>query len=313
MARLFEARGMRAHARVGMVTAILLWSAAAPGASAPEAPAGVEPAPPTVRIWPGASGGSEPVEQFSPATSWHPSFIRNVREATLKVFLPSAAPPRGAVIVCPGGGFYFLTDEEGEPVARWLNEQGYAAAVLRYRLKPTPKSDLLFFLRILIDIPPLLRGKNFQELKPYAANATADAVQALRYVRSHRAQWRVSLQRVGMIGFSAGGMVALGASLAADARDRPDYTAAIYSGPLEIGTVPASAPPLYAAASLGDPLTPRATQPIAAAWAKSGAPVELKLYEGGGHGFSMQPKGEASDRWLGDLAAWLDRTAGHPR
>lgn len=292
---------MSAKAPAVLACAALLWSATVPAASRTEL---------GVRIWPGQAGSDEPIEQELAATEKHPRFLRNVREATVDVYLPEVSPPRGALVVCPGGGFRFLNiDEEGTEVARWLSGQGFAAVVLHYRLKPTPRSDWLFFARMLVELPLLIRGWGINGLKPLATPAIADATQALRYVRGQAVQWRVSSNRVGIIGFSAGGMVALGASLAADARSRPDYTAAFYSGPFDVAPVPADAPPLLAAASLGDPLTPIATQPIASAWAAGGAPVELKLYEGGGHGFGMQPKGNASDRWLNDFADWLERNS----
>lgn len=291
---------MSAKVPVVLACAALLWSATVPAASRTEL---------GVRIWPGQAGSDAPIEQELAATENHPRFLRNVREATVDVYLPEASPPRGALVVCPGGGFRFLNiDEEGTEVARWLNGQGYAAVVLHYRLKPTPTSDWLFFAKMLIELPLLLRGWGLGDFKAIAEPAIADAAQALRYVRGQSAQWQLQSSRVGIAGFSAGGMVAVGASLIADARHRPDYTAAFYSGPVDIQSVPAGAPPLLAAASLGDRLTPIATQPIAAAWAAGGAPVELKLYEGGGHGFGKeQPQGTASERWLNDFADWLER------
>jgi acetyl esterase/lipase len=282
-----------------VATACLLWAA---GASA---------APLNLPIWPdpAAAGGEpgEPREQDSTA-SWHEHFIRNVRQASIDVYLPDPSPDSSrtsgtGMVVCPGGAFRFLTMEgEGERIAHWLNARGIAAFVLHYRLKPTPHSELLFLLQMLYELPPLLNGSKVGEIKPLAGPAIADGVQALRFVRARAAQWQLKPGRLGMIGFSAGGMVALGTSLTTQAQDRPDFSAAIYSGPLDVAPVPADAPPLFAAAAADDPLTTLATQPIAAAWKAAGAPVELHIYQHGGHGFK---KGTDSEHWTEDFGAWV--------
>jgi len=268
--------------------------------------AGVSAAPLNLPIWPdaaAAAGSGEPSEQDSTA-SWHEHFVRNVRRASLDVYLPDASKATGTgMIVCPGGAFRFLTMEgEGERIAQWLNDRGIAAFILHYRLKPTARSELLFLAQMLYQLPPLLNGSKVDEIKPLATPAIADGVQAVRFVRGRAGQWQLAPDRIGMIGFSAGGMVTLGTSLTPEVHNRPDFSAAIYSGPLDLGRVPADAPPLFAAAAADDPLTALATRPIAAAWKAGGAPVELHIYQHGGHGFK---KGTDSERWTDDFSAWL--------
>lgn len=298
---------------VSLAATLFLWGMAVSCASAP-AVQSVAAAPLNLPIWPDAAAAgadsTAPKEQESVA-SWHERFIRNVTQASVDVYLPESSRANGgAMIVCPGGGFRFLTMEgEGEQVEHWLNQRGIAAFILHYRLKPTPRSDLLFYLRMLIELPPLLSGKAINDPKAFAMfapPAIADGTQAVRFVRSRAEQWHLAPDRIGMLGFSAGGVVAVGASLATDARDRPDFTAALYSGPLDTGPVPADAPPLFAAAAADDPLTALGTQPFAAAWKAGGAPVELHIYQKGGHGFGMQKKGTDSDRWVDDFSAWLE-------
>jgi len=293
---------------------LLSWATAATAASAPAQPP-ASAAPPNLLIWPaddaGAGTGSgEPKEQESVA-SWHQRFVRNVTRASVDVYLPEPSRANGAaMIVCPGGGFRFLTMEgEGEQVEHWLNQRGIAAFILHYRLKPTPRSDLLFYIRMLIELPPLFSGKGIKDKQSFMsleAPAIADGTQAVRFVRSEAATWHLAPDRIGVLGFSAGGVVAVGASLAAEPKDRPDFAAALYSGPLDIGSVPADAPPLFMGAAADDPLTALGTQPIAAAWKAGGAPVELHVYQKGGHGFGMQKKGTDSDRWVDDFSAWLE-------
>jgi len=263
-------------------------------------------APLNLPIWPDAPAGAdsgEPREQDSTA-GWHEHYVRNVRQASIDVYLPDAAKATGTgIIICPGGAFRFLTMEgEGERIAHWLNDRGIAGFILHYRLKPTAHSEFLFLLEMLHELPPLLDGSKIGEIAPLATPAIADGVQSVRFVRARAAQWHLAPDRIGMMGFSAGGMVTIGTSLTADVHDRPDFSAAMYSGPLDVGHVPANAPPLFAAAAADDPLTAIATRPIVAAWQAGGASVELHIYQHGGHGFK---KGTDSEHWTEDFSAWL--------
>ena len=282
------------------------------GVAVADAPAAQQPAatpPQKLLIWPASTpdaiAGVESPDQESVA-SWHERFVRNVTRASMDFYPPEPGKANGgAVIVCSGGAFRFLSMDGGEQIARWLNARGIAAFMLRYRLKPTPRLGLFFYPEMLFVLPPLLSGRKIDEVKPLAAPAIADGVQAVRFVRSHAASWHLSPDRIGIAGFSAGGMVAIGASLTPEARDRPNFTAALYSGPLDLGPVPADAPPLFAAAAADDPLTPLATVPMAAAWKAGGAPVEVHIYQHGGHGFGIRKAGNDSDQWTDEFSAWL--------
>ncbi len=268
-------------------------------------PAYVQAGPRNLAIWPGSAPAGEAEEA---STLRGQSFVRNVVRASVDAYLPEPSRANGgALVVCPGGAFRFLNiGEEGSRIAQWLNGKGYAAFVLHYRLKPTPRSDLLFVLNMLFELPPLLSGKAIMDrdsFLAYADPAIADGRQALRFVRDHAQAWRIDPKRIGMVGFSAGGVVALGASVGGDPAARPDFSAAIYSGPVELGRVPPDAPPLYLAAADDDPLTALATRPVAAAWNAARAPVELRIYQHGGHGFKS---GTDSDRWMDEFGVWLD-------
>ena len=217
---------------------LLSWTA---GAAAPE----------NLYIWPDGAAqvarSGEPKEQDLRRGEQH--FIRNITQASVDVWLPDPARADGsAMVVCPGGAFRFLTmSTEGEGIAQWLNARGSAAFVLHYRLKPTPRWNPLFIGKMLFELPPLLSGKAItsdpSSFMVYAPPAIADGEQALRFVRGQAARWHLDPHRIGIAGFSAGGVVALGASLTHDAQARPDYSAALYSG-ASAGTLPRSSGPL---------------------------------------------------------------------
>lgn len=112
--------------------------------------------------------------------------IKNVQQPTIEVYLPSKRNATGqAVVICPGGGYGFLAyDWEGTDIAKWFNAHGIAAVVLKYRL-PDPRTSVTQHLT------PLL-----------------DAQRAIRTVRHHAEQWNIRKDKVGIMGFSAGGHLA---------------------------------------------------------------------------------------------------------
>lgn len=262
-----------------------------------------------IAVWPGVAPGAEGLTQQEVVTvdPKGEHLVRNVTAASMQAYWPDPAIATGAaMIVAPGGGFRFLTmDSEGEQVARWLNRQGVAAFVLRYRLMETPATDQEFAAKLMTLLAPLFGPTIVQEMNRLAPPAIADGIQALNLVRSHAADWGLKPGQLGMIGFSAGAVVTLGVTLQANAADRPAYAAAIYPGPWKVDPVPADAPPLFVAAARDDMLTALATPPIVKAWTAAGRPIEQKIYANGNHGFGMKKQGTASDRWTEDFRAWL--------
>jgi acetyl esterase/lipase len=225
--------------------------------------------------------------------------LRNVSAPTVSAYLPDPAKATGAgVVIAPGGGFVAVSiDEEGIDVARWLAERGIAAFVVKYRLAPTPPDSKEFW-----DL--------FSKPRPWAAEypgeaeATADCREALRQVRARASSLGVDPERVGFIGFSAGGFVAT--SLAVDGTSKPAFVGVIYA-PVRKGiVVPADAPPLFAAMAADDGLfAGEATSPYAA-WHEAKRPVELHVYATGGHGFGMRVQHLPSDGWIEAFRAWLE-------
>jgi acetyl esterase/lipase len=225
--------------------------------------------------------------------------VRNVSQPTLTVFLPEPSIAIGTgVIVCPGGGFYFLMiDKEGTEVARWLNARGVAAFVLKYRVVPTPDDDQTF----------LQQASNLSRAKMDRVRPTtiADASQALRVVRKQARRWGIAPDRLGIMGFSAGGVVAAGAATEYDAASRPSFAAPIYAE-WNARPLPADVPPLFLAAAGDDELVDvQNSLSLYSAWQAAGRRAELHLYAQGGHGFGMNRQGLPSDGWIDRFWEWL--------
>src|SRR5262249_55584659 len=132
--------------------------------------------------------------------------------------------------------------------------------------------------------------------------AIKDGQAAVALVRSRAKEWHIDPNRVGMVGFSAGAMTALQVTLADN--PHPDFVGLIY-GPMTPVTLPAKAPPVFFATGSDDPLFGNSGLGIVESWKKAGAPVELHVYEKGGHGFGMRHQNTTSDLWFDQFAAWL--------
>ncbi len=243
---------------------------------------------------------------------WHTQygsrFARNVTVATLTPFFPDPAKASGtAIIVAPGGGFRTLSMEnEGWNVAHALAEQGIAAFVLKYRLNQTPE-DMAEFKRSMEKMfsdtsrrPPGLQPK---KMKSQLAVQLEDSQAAFDLIRSHAAEWKIDPDRIGMIGFSAGGMLTLATAVVGETAN-PAFIGDIY-GPLHSVTVPANAPPLFVALAADDPLFPETDFGLIKSWRTANKPVEFHYYEQGGHGFGMYPKETTSTGWFNTFIDWL--------
>jgi acetyl esterase/lipase len=265
--------------------------------------------PPIIPLWPAGAPGSQGWTQQEQETLAPPPIgirlVRNVTQPTLTAFLPDRASATGAaVIVCPGGAFHFLAIEhEGNQVAQWLNARGIAAFVLRYRLIETVVDEDAFmrqFEQTMAD-----REAFMQRLRVLHPLVVADGLQAVRLVRRRAAEWGILPDRIGIMGFSAGGSVTTGVALEYDADSRPDFAAPIYSAPRDTISVPADAPPLFIAVAHDDGFATSASVPLYSAWSAAGRSAELHIYSKGGHGFGMHKQGLPADHWIEHFGEWL--------
>lgn len=247
--------------------------------------------------------------------------IRNITEPTLTVYVPQNKTSDAAVIICPGGGYYILAiDHEGHDVAEWFAEHGVTAFVLKYRL---PQSELF-------DNPTI--------------RPLQDAQQAIRMVRANATQYGISPNKIGIMGFSAGGHLASTASThfdtqvgeTADAVSnvRPDFSILMYpvismhpsithagSRQYLLGENPTpeleefysndeqvsgKTPPTFLVHAFDDPVLVENTLLYITALKKYKIPSELHLYDRGGHGFSLTKKQRGPvETWPDRLTDWM--------
>lgn len=228
--------------------------------------------------------------------------VRNVTVPTITPFLPDPAKATGAaVVVAPGGGFMLLSIEnEGIKVAQWLADHGVAAFLLKYRVQPTPVDPVEFGKAGAAR----MAGTPRTSAPPAYQPAVDDGVAAVRFVRTQAAKWGLDPKRIGMVGFSAGAMNTLGVTLANQPGARPDFIGLIY-GPMFPVEAPADAPPLFAALAADDPLFGGGGFGIVDSWREAKRPVELHVYQQGGHGFGMLPNNTSTQLWSEEFLAWM--------
>jgi acetyl esterase/lipase len=222
----------------------------------------------------------------SPTEKW----VRKVKRPVLEV-LPAPQPNGTAVVVAPGGGFAILAIEhEGREVAKWLNRLGVTAFVLRYRCGLESGET------------PAMNRQLSQKA------AIEDGLLAIKTVRERAAEWKLDPKRIGVMGFSAGGYLTIGAATQYTAESRPDFAIPIYAVAPEGYQPPADAPPLFGAVAFDDNerMTTTATG-LVDKWKKVKVPVELHVFPDGGHGFGMNKKGKSCDAWTELLAHWMQR------
>ena len=266
--------------------------------------------PAVITLWPVGAPGSEAWLQREQETylpsPYDVKVVRNIAQPTLTAYLPAPAVANGtAVIICPGGAFHFLSIEsEGTEVAHWLCTRGVAAFVLKYRVLQTEAYDE-DFVKQMREIF-LNREKLGERMKQAEPLAIADGKQAIKVVRKRAAEWGIVADQIGMLGFSAGGAVTVGAALQYDEESRPNFVAPIYTAPFGTAmAVPADAPSLFMVLASDDPLVAESSLPLYSAWRGAGHLAELHIYAQGGHGFGMKKQGLPSDHWIDRFADWL--------
>jgi Esterase/lipase len=248
-------------------------------------------------IWKSGAPGFEHLRnEPEQAKDW---WVKNIHNPSITAFLPDPSVATGAaILVIPGGGHRELVfNAEGTDTAKILNPIGVAVFVLKYRLA---------------------RAENSPYTLPL--HAKQDAQRALRYIRSRAQEWGLDRNRVGVMGFSAGGEVASfiaydgdeGQANATDSIERysnkPDFQILVYPGPLGIPTnVPSDAPPAFLVAAIDDPCCSQSAITLLQAYKNANLSAEAHIYAKGGHAFNLGQR--ATDRsiqqWTERLVDWL--------
>jgi acetyl esterase/lipase len=261
------------------------------------APAVAQQQPQQIPLWPNGAPGFENRRNEPEIAKDY--YIRNIHNPSITVYLPPKEIATGAaVVICPGGGHRLLVFKaEGDDPARYLNSLGIAAFALKYRL---PR----------------------EEGSPYSLekHPREDGQRAMRLVRSRAQEWGLDPNRIGIMGFSAGGEVASwvtftstdGDPNAADPIDRqsarPNFLIQIYPGPLGIpSTVAPDAPPAFLVAADDDECCSGPTVKLLQAYREANVPVEAHIFARGGHGFNMGYRSKLATLkgWPQRLADWL--------
>ena len=237
---------------------------------------------------------------------WGDPFVRNVSRATLTPFLPDPAKATGAaVIVAPGGAFRILSmGNEGWEVAQALKDRGVAAFVLKYRLQRTAPDWAEFDKGNPLTAPTPGAPPGPPNFAAMSVLPLEDATAAFKMVRGRAKEWNIDPKRVGMMGFSAGAGTTMAATLQST-EIKPAFIAPIYGG-LRAVDVPADAPPMFVALAADDPIFGKSDFGLITSWQKAGRPVELHLYQNGGHGFGLGNPGKTSTGWFPQFMLWLE-------
>ena len=223
--------------------------------------------------------------------------VWNIVKPTLTFFAPAPNRTNGtAVIICPGGAFMNLAIEhEGYALARFLAERGIASFVLKYRTVQRGESDSAL--------------KNFGQVGNVAKLAIEDGRAAIKHLKTHANDYAIDPEKIGILGFSAGGLLTVRLAHDYTAETRPAFAAPIYgAADLEKdgNKVPTNAPPLFLIAATDDFMFAGPSASLYQSWIKAKRPVEIHIYSKGGHGFGMKKQNLPSDTWCDSFVDWLD-------
>ncbi|WP_299531257.1 alpha/beta hydrolase [Ulvibacterium sp.] len=234
---------------------------------------------------------------------WDNEVVTNVSTPTMRVFRPEN-PNGTSVIVAPGGGLYALSIlSEGNHVAEWLNKKGITAFVLKYRLVPTGE-DGVKEITDLGNTNPMEIGRRVQPVLPLSI---ADGLAAITHVRENATKYKIDANKIGFMGFSAGGAVTMGVGYNYTEGNRPDFLVPVYpwTTVLPPNDAPTDAPPMLIVCATDDPLgLASGSIELYSKWFSAKKPVGLHMYAKGGHGFGMKEQGLPSDSWIQRFYDW---------
>lgn len=229
----------------------------------------------------------------------------NVVEPSLTAYLPSTGITNApAVIICPGGGYHFLAiDHEGSYLAKLLAQNGVAAFVLKYRTVPVKTDnpfDMLNSTRTAAEWD--------KDAEPYIPLAIEDGKQAIHFLKLHAKEYNIDRDKIGILGFSAGALVAIATTFMDKEIYKPTFAASIY-GDLRkefLGNLQTDLPTLFLACAQDDDFGFAPSHlDVYNFWYSAGAPVEMHLFNKGGHGFGIGISNHATSSWPQLFLQWM--------
>ena len=263
----------------------------------------------TIKLWPdGLPADAKPLKQEridELKAKNTDDRVFYVDSPMLTVYEPAAEKKNGtAVVVCPGGGYNILAyKHEGVDLAKWFNEQGVTAFLLKYR------------------VPRRQEQIHWEPMQ--------DVQRAVRVVRSKASEYEIDPERIGVLGFSAGGHLTVMAGTQYETKSyepideadklscRPNFICPIYAAYLgnnykddvvELGdlvNVTKKTPPTFMAVTADDAMRGAQAALLFAELQKSGVKSELHVWQDGGHGYGLYKRGRQPDGWEGHLKTWL--------
>jgi acetyl esterase/lipase len=275
--------------------------------------------PQVIELWPGKvpdeNGGIGPERvRMSPQSDrkqvevTEPTrMVTGVTNPTITIYPPPKEKDTGtAVLICPGGGYWDLYWQlEGEEVAAWLNSIGVTGIILKYRVPRRP------------DEP---KGEP-------AWRPLQDAQRAVSLVRSKAKEWGIDPQRIGIVGFSAGGHLAIATATNFEKRTydsvddtdqvscRPDFAIPVYSGYLKAKDkdelapglrIPTNTPPVFLVHGSDDIVSPPEHSVLMyLALKRTGIPAELHVYANTTHDFGVRTNDHPYSTWTDSCARWM--------
>jgi len=267
-----------------------------------------------VDLWPGKVPGDVGIKGEENSRNYQSAIIKgptrlitNVTKPSMTIYSPPKEKNNGtAMLICPGGGYHDLFWElEGEEVAAWLNTRGMTGIILKYRCPRRPGD--------IKGEPPL--------------GPQIDAQRAVSIVRSRAKEWGIDPGRIGMVGFSAGGHLAVATAAGFEKRQyepiddldkascRPDFAIGCYSGYLKLkdkDEIPPTiklapkTPPILLVHSSDDKISdPENSVVMYLALKRAGIPAELHIYSSGDHDFGVRQNEKLPSSWTGLCERWL--------
>jgi dienelactone hydrolase len=279
------------------------------------------------------------IEYLSPFWNEKNVAVFNVVEPTLTVFSPvPEMAADAAVIVCPGGGFTALSwDTEGPNVAKKLAEKGITAFVLKYRVAysgGTPEEvnlicqssyggqhrtpEVLELINKNMEISRSISEdfgkqdttslKMSKEVLRSIGNiikmSADDGRRAIEYVRENADKWNINPSKIGIMGFSAGGMLSLEVAFNHTEKSRPDFIGIIY-GSMGFAGIPDDPMPMFMASSQNEAIGGAAA--LYTSWCNAKLPAEIHSFTGSRHGFGYRNNGDSVNIWIDLFVNFLEK------